>query len=71
MDAVVRTLRQLCHPTDGFKIRNLGDHVVLFVLKNQADVNRIFLREPWCFDKHLVVLQNYDSDVSVTNLSFN
>ena len=71
MEAVARTFRQLWRSTDGFKIRNLGDHVVLFVFKNQADVNRIFLSEPWCFDKHLVVLQNYDSDASVSDLSFN
>ena len=71
MEAVARTFRQLWRSTDGFKIRNLGDHMVLFVFKNQADVNRIFLSEPWCFDKHLVVLQNYDSDASVSDISFN
>lgn len=60
MDAVARTFRQLWRSTDGFKIRNLGDRIVLFVFKNQGDVDRILLSEPWCFDKHLMVLQRYD-----------
>lgn len=68
MDAVARTFRQLWRSTNGFKIRNLGDHIVLFVFKNQGDVDRILLSEPWCFDKHLVVLQRYDSDTSVSDL---
>lgn len=32
MEAVVRTLKQLWRFANGFKVRNLGDHIVLFVL---------------------------------------
>lgn len=71
MDAVAKTFRQIWRSTNGFKIRNLGDHIVLFVFKNQGDVDRIILSEPWCFDKHLVVLQRYDCDTSVNDLQFN
>ena len=41
MEAVASTFRQLWRSTDGFKIRNLKDHMVLFVFKNQGDVDRI------------------------------
>lgn len=72
MEAMAGTFRQLWRSTDGFKfkIRNLDDHLVLFVFKNQGDIDRILLSKPWCFDKHLVVLQKYDHDVPVSDLSF-
>lgn len=72
MEAMAGTFRQLWRSTDGFKfkIRNLDDHLVLFVFKNQGDIDRILLSKPWCFDKHLVVLQKYDHDVPVGDLSF-
>ena len=46
MDAVARTFRQLWHSTAGFKIRNMNDHVVLFVFNNQGDIDRIIRSEP-------------------------
>ena len=68
MEAVAKTFRQLWQSTGGFKIRNLEDHLVLFVFKNQRDVDWIFQSEPWCFDKHLVVLQRYKNDVSISRV---
>ena len=70
MDAVARTFRQLWRLTAGFKIRNMNDHVVLFVFNNQGDIDRIIRSEPWCFDKHLVVFQQYDGDISINELNF-
>ena len=70
MDAVTRTFRQLWRSTAGFKIRNLDDHVVLFVFNNQGDIDRILRSEPWCFDKHLVVFQQYDCDIPISELNF-
>ena len=70
MDAVARTFRQLWRSTAGFKIRNMNDHVVLFVFNNQGDIDRIIRFEPWCFDKHLVVFQQYDGDIPINELNF-
>lgn len=49
MEAVARTFSQLWRSTIGFKIRNLEDHLVLFVFKNQGDIDRILQSKPWCF----------------------
>ena len=70
MDAVARTFRQLWRLTAGFKIRNMNDHVVLFVFNNQGDIDRILRSEPWCFDKYLMVFQQYDGDISISKLNF-
>ncbi|XP_075665888.1 uncharacterized protein At4g02000-like [Castanea sativa] len=70
MEAVARTFRQLWRSTTGFKIRNLDDHIVLFVFKNQGDIDQILRSEPWCFVKHLMVFQKYDNDIPISELKF-
>lgn len=56
---------------NGFRIKNLGDHIVLFIFDNQADVDRILQSEPWSFDKHLVVMQGYEQESPIQELKFN
>ena len=70
MEAVAWTFKQLWRSTSGFKIRNLEDHIVLFVFSTQMDVTHIIQSEPWCFDKHLVVLELFDDNVPARELQF-
>ena len=60
MEAVIRTFQQRWRLVNGYKIRNLGDHMVLFVFDNNSDLERIIENHPWSFDKHLVVLQTFE-----------
>ena len=55
---------------NGYKIRNLGDHMVLFVFNNSSDVERIIENQPWSFDKHLVVLQTFEKFSKLKDLVF-
>ena len=71
MEAVGRTFRQLWCPTSGFKIRNLDNHIILFVFQNGVDVDRVLQSEPWCFEKHLVVMKKYEGDGSIQEIPFN
>ena len=71
MDGVARTFKQLWSSTNGFKIQHLGDHKVLFVFDNLADVDHILKNQPWSFGKHLIVIQRYDSDTPARELRFN
>ena len=70
MEAMARTFKQLWRSTNGFKIRNHQDHRVLFVFDNLNDIDRILQSQPWSFDKHLVMVQRYNTDVPVQDLSF-
>ena len=70
MEAMTRTFKQLWRSTNGFKIRNHQDHRVLFVFDNLNDIDRILQSQPWSFDKHLVMVQRYNTDVPVRDLSF-
>ncbi|KAK9983809.1 hypothetical protein SO802_033334 [Lithocarpus litseifolius] len=49
------------------KIRKIR---VLFIFDNLNDVDRILQSQPWSFDKYLVMLQRYDTDVLVCDLVF-
>ena len=55
---------------NGFKVRNVGDHILLFVLDNKKEVEKIFVSKPWSFDKHLMVLQRFENNSPVHELSF-
>ena len=70
MEAVVRTFKQLWRSQNGFKIHNLGNHIVLFEFDNVQDVERIHQNQPWTFDKHLVVLKRYEEGSQVKDLIF-
>ena len=70
MEAMARTFKQLWRSTNRFTICNQNEHRVLFVFDNPNDIERILKNQPWSFDKHLVMLQRYNTDCSVRDLVF-
>ncbi|XP_065638603.1 uncharacterized protein LOC136071356 [Quercus suber] len=70
-DAIAATFKPLWRAKNGFKIKNLGNHFVLFTFDNKNTIENILANEPWSFDKHLVGLQRYDGVSVVENMSFN
>lgn len=43
----------------------------MFIFENQEDVTRVMNSEPWSFDKHLVVVQEYERNTPIKDVSFN
>ena len=70
IEAVIRTFSPLWKAVNGFKVRNVGDHILLFVFDNKKEIEKIFVTEPWSFDKHLVVLQRFENNSPIRELSF-
>ena len=70
-DAIVATFKSLWQSKNGFRVKNLGNHVILFTFDNEEEVDTIMANEPWSFDKHLMVLQRYGKDSIVEELPFN
>ena len=68
IEAIANTFNPLWRSKSGFKVKNIGDHVVLFSFDNKFDVDRILFAEPWCFDKHIMVLSRYNKDTSINAL---
>lgn len=71
MDAVARTFTPIWRTRNGFQIRNLGDHKLLFVFDNKPDADRVLQNEPWSFDKHLIVFQRYNKDMILEDYKLN
>ena len=70
-EAIVRTFSPLWRAKNGFKVRDAGEHTMLFVFDNVEEVNKILVSEPWSFDRHLVILQRLKSSTSMQVLKLN
>ena len=68
IDAVARTFKPIWRSRNGFSIKNLGEHKHLFIFNNKSNVDRVLRQEPWSFDKHLVVLQQFCKDTPLEDL---
>ena len=68
-EAIIRTSNPIWRSKNGFKVRNVGIHILLFLFNNE-EVEKIFDGEPWSFDKHLVMIQRYDHSITVKDLVF-
>lgn len=62
---------QLWHLRNGFKIKDLGDHIVLFIFDNKLEPDHVLASQPWSFDKHLVAIQRYELRMPARDLCFN
>lgn len=70
IDVIAATFIPLWRSKNGFKIKDLGNHVVLFMFESKVDVDNILANKPWNFDKHLMVLQRYDGVREVHEIDF-
>ena len=70
VEAVIRTFSPLWWSVKGFEVRRAGDHVLLFMFNNKEEAKKILSNAPWGFNKHLVVLQWYDREVTIRALEF-
>lgn len=70
MEAIVRTFKLLWRTRKGFKVRDMGNHRVLFVFSDELDVDYVIRGELWTFDKHLVALKQAEKYADIKNLVF-
>lgn len=66
IDAIANTFTPLWRSKSGFKIKSIGDHLILFSFENPMDVDHILLSEPWSFDKHIMVLSRYNIEAPIS-----
>ena len=55
VEAVARNFSLLWRTKNRFKVKDQGNHIVLFIFENKLDCEKIFSAQPWSFDKFLVV----------------
>ena len=55
-EVVAATFMHTWRSKQGFKIKNLGNHIMLFTFDSETEVDTILANTPWNFDKHLMIL---------------
>ncbi|XP_075655919.1 uncharacterized protein LOC142626035 [Castanea sativa] len=70
VDATAKTFTPLWCLRNGVKIRNLGNHTILFMFDNKEEVEKVIQSEPWSFNKHLMVMERYNKNNYVEELHF-
>ncbi|XP_030936712.1 uncharacterized protein LOC115961968 [Quercus lobata] len=70
VEAIGRTFKPLWRAKKDFKVREAGDHLLLFVFELKSDAERVLANEPWTFDKHAVLLQRFDGSIPSRYLRF-
>ena len=71
MEAIARTFKFVWRTKRGFEVKDMGNHVVLFIFEDAVDAERVIMGEPWSYDKFLVSLQRLNKSVPVKELRFN
>ena len=70
VEAIGRTFKPLWRAKKDFKVREVGDHILLFVFELEVDAEQVLANEPWTFDKHIVLLQRFDGSTPPRYLRF-
>nr|POE93752.1 hypothetical protein CFP56_30522 [Quercus suber] len=70
VEAIGRTFKPLWRAKKEFKVREAGDHILLFVFELESNAERVLTNEPWTFDKHVVLLQRFDGSTPARYLRF-
>ena len=45
--------------------------MVLFTFDDKSEMEKVLVAEPWSFDKHLMVLQHYETETDLGDTEFN
>ena len=70
IDAIAKTFNHLWRMRNSFEVQNQGEHKVIFIFEDSADMNRVLMSEPWSFGNHLIVMLRYEKDSPLTDLNF-
>nr|XP_023873164.1 uncharacterized protein LOC111985746 [Quercus suber] len=70
VDAGARTFKPLWRTVGELKIRDIGEHILLFEFEDILDLERVLEFEPWSYNKHLVAFECVFDIESVPFLDF-
>ena len=69
-EAIGRTFKPLWKSKRSFQVRDVGNHIMIFVFESEIDVEKVLMNEPWTFDKHLVLFKRYVSGLPIRQIQF-
>ena len=65
LDSIANTFNPLWRAKAGFRLKFIDDHLILFSFDAKEEVDKILAAEPWCFDKHIMLLSRYDNSTTI------
>ena len=57
MEAMKNVLSNVWKSFSGMSIKEVGDRLYIFKFENQMEKERVLMRQPWTFNKSLLVLR--------------
>ena len=69
-EAFKSTIQQLWRGSQCVTIKEVGNNLFLAIFDTEEHMNNILDRSPWSFDKKLVLLKCFTSDVGSENVTF-
>lgn len=70
IEAVAKTFRPLWRTRDNFEVSDAGNNCLLFAFQSGEDIEKVLMREPRSFDRHIEVFQRYKTSTSIEELKF-
>nr|POE91612.1 hypothetical protein CFP56_25654 [Quercus suber] len=70
VEAIAKTFRPLWRTKGGFNVIVGGENILLFAFELEVDAERVIQGEPWAFDSHLVVFENFEGYAPIHTLGF-
>lgn len=70
VEAIGRTFKPFWKSWREFKVRDVGNHIVLFVFNSKIDAQRVLMNVPWSFDKNLVLFSQLENNSAIRNINF-
>ncbi|KAK9985087.1 hypothetical protein SO802_034612 [Lithocarpus litseifolius] len=70
VEAVAKTFRPIWQTRGNFEVCKGKENVLLIAFQMEADAKKVVQGQPWAFDRHLVVVQQYDGSVPIQDLVF-
>ena len=68
--ALLNSVRSLWASPNGITIREIEDNLFMVVFHVEADLECIFVRSPWTFDKKLIQLVRFKGDIQPMEVKF-
>lgn len=69
--ALIETMKKLWSPTKGVECRELGHNLISFQFNTKRDMDRVLEKEPWHFNKYVLVLKPLKADIQPSMIEFN
>lgn len=70
VDAMKTTFIKIWQLTDGLEIKETSDRVFLFYFDDPMVRAKVWLRQPWNFNKSLMVFTKVDADGAINEQGF-